>query len=210
MTNEPKQAEHDLAFMKALVQDQGADTRSFGIIYMSAGALYGLQCLLNSALLSGTIAVTDLAWMLIGIVPTALFMAVIFFQGWRNRGMSAGAGTTSRAVKAAFTGAAIATIVMALVFGWVAYQRQDWSIWFLYPVVVCALQGAIWFTAATLRRRTWQGATAIGWFAAAACLGLLIDQTQTYLLALGVALIVCMALPGYIMIRSPAQTRATA
>ncbi|MFT5775731.1 hypothetical protein [Hyphomonas sp.] len=118
--------------------------------------------------------------MLIGIVPTALFMAVIFYQGWRKRIRSAGAGTTSRAVKAAFTEAGIATIVMALVFGWVAYQRQDWSIWFLYPVVVCALQGA----------------TAIGWFAAAACLGLLIDQTQTYLLALGVALIICMALPG--------------
>jgi hypothetical protein len=210
MTHDSRQAEDDLAFMRALVADRGSDTHSFGIIYMSAGVLYGLQCLLNGALLGGAIPTSTPAWILIGVLPTVVFLGVVFYERWRTRGTDAGAGTTSRALKAAFVGGAIANMVVALIIGWVAYERRDWSIWFLFPVVVCAFQGAIWFTVATLRRRAWQGATAICWLASAVALGLLIDYTAAYLVTLGIAFFACMALPGYIMVRSPAQTQATA
>ncbi len=202
MTINPQKAEDDLAYMRALIKDDGSDNRKFGIIYMSAGILYGLQCIANGVLLLDMFPVSPLAWMAVGWLPTILFLIVLFYYIWRDRAQPFGTGTTKRALNAVFAGAGIANLVLAVVFGWVAYQKRDWAIWLLYPVVVCALQGAVWFAAAILRRRIWQGLTALGWFASAATLGLLVSQTLTYILVLGLALFACMAIPGFIMIRS--------
>jgi len=211
MTIDPKTAENDLAFMRALVDDQSSGNRSFGINYLAAGVLYGLQCILNALLLASATPVSTLIWLVLGFLPTMLFLCVNFYTIWQNRSQPFGTGTTKRAVNAAFAGAGIANLILALIFGWVAYGRGDWSIWLMFPVVVCALQGAIWFTASILRRRAWQGLTAFGWFISAIILGLLIDQTNEYLLALGVVLLLCMGLPGFIMLRSdpaPAASKA--
>ena len=208
MTIDSKRAEDDLAFMRAIVEDHGTGDGSFGILYLAAGILYGLQCLLNAALLGADFPVSTLVWLAVGWLPTVLFMIVIFYNAWKHRAQPIGTGTTKRALGAAFAGAGIANVVLALVFGWVAYQKRDWSIWLLYPVIVCALQGAIWFAVSLLRRRFWQGLTSIGWFVSALALGFLLNQTQAYLLALGIALFVCMTLPGFVMLRSSAQNRA--
>lgn len=210
MTLDTKKAEDDLAFMRSLVEDSGFDNRSFGINYFAAGLLYGLQCVANAALLITNAEVSTWVWMSVGWLPTILFLIVNFSTVWMNRSQPFGAGTTKRALNAAFAGGGIANLILALIFGWVAYQKQDWSIWLLFPVVVCALQGSIWFTAAILRRHMWHGLTALGWFISAAVLGLLVDQTELYILVLGLALFLCMALPGFIMMRSFSQKPAKA
>lgn len=202
MTLDPEKAGSDLAFMRSLVEDSGFDNRSFGINYFAAGLLYGLQCLINAALLIANAEVPTWVWMMVGWLPTVLFLIVNFSTLWMNRAQPFGAGTTKRALNAAFAGAGIANLVLSLIFGWAAYQAKDWSIWLLFPVVVCAFQGAVWFTAAILRRNMWHGLTAIGWFASAIVLGLMIEKTQSYILVLGLALFACMALPGLIMMRS--------
>lgn len=210
MTLDPKTAEGDLAFMRALVENHDSDNRSFGTLYMTAGLLYGLQCLANGILLTDGFRAPPLVWMLIGWVPTLLFFIVMFTSVWRDRARPFGTGTTKRALNAAFMGAGISNLILALVFGWVAYQKRDWSIWLLFPVVVCALQGAVWFTAAILRRSLWQGLTATAWFISAAGLGLLVHTAQAYVLGLSLVLFVCMAIPGYIMMRSGSQKRLKA
>jgi len=201
MTIDPKTAESDLAFMRALVADDGSHNRNFGYIYLLAGLLYGAQCLLNWALLISDAEVSPLIWMAVGWLPTILFIVLMVHNSWQNRANPYGTGTTKRAVGAAFTGAGAANAVLALIFGWVAYQKRDWSIWLLFPLVVCALQGAVWCATAILRRNMWHGLTAIGWFLSAIILGLFIDNTLIYVLVLGVALLVCMALPGLIILR---------
>ncbi len=205
MTLDPKTAEADLAFMRALVEDDGSHSRNFGLIYMFAGVLYGLQCFANWALMVSASEVSPLIWMAVGWGPTVLFIIVISHNSWKNRADPYGSGTTKRAVGAAFTGAGIANLILALIFGWVAYQKRDWSIWLLFPVVVCALQGAIWFATAILRRHFWYGVTAIGWFVSAMGLGVLVDQTLDYILVLGLALFAWMALPGFLILRSTQQ-----
>lgn len=209
MIVDPQKAESDLAFMRALVDDDGSHNRNFGYMYLLAGLLYGAQCLLNWALIMTNAQVPGLVWMLAGWLPTAIFLILIFQNSWKNRANPYGKGTTKRAVGAAFTGAGAANFVLALIFGWVAYQKRDWSIWLLFPLVVCALQGAVWFATAILRRNLWHGLTAMGWFVSAVILGLVIDDTPAYVLILGIALFACMALPGFLVLRSASQTRAT-
>jgi hypothetical protein len=210
MTLSSKKAEADLAFMRALVDDDGSHNRNFGFIYLIAGLLYGAQCLLNWALLVTNAQVSPLVWMMVGWLPTVLFLIMNFYNSWQNRANPYGNGTTKRAVGAAFTGAGAANFVLALIFGWVAYQKRDWSIWLLFPIVVCALQGAIWLAIAILRRHIWHGLVAIGWFVSAIALGLFIDNVPTYVLILGVALLACMALPGLLILRASQQTMLNA
>lgn len=208
MSIDSKTAEADLAFMRALVEDDGSHNRNFGFTYLIAGVLYGAQCLLNWALLVSAAQVPGYVWMLVGWLPTGLFLIMISHNSWQNRENPYGSGTTKRAVGAAFTGAGVANLVLALTFGWVAYQNRDWSIWLLFPLVVCALQGAIWLATAILRRHLWHGITAVGWFASAIALGLVIDTVSTYVLVLGVALLACMALPGFLILRASPKMAA--
>lgn len=207
MTLDPQKAGDDLAFMRSLIDDSGFDNRSFGINYFAAGLLYGLQCLINAALLISEAEVSTWVWMAAGWLPTILFLIINFSTVWIHRAQPFGAGTTKRALNATFAGGGIANLLLALIFGWAAYQAKNWSIWLLFPVVVCAFQGAIWFTAAILRRHMWHGLTALGWFIFAAILGLLIDKTEPYILVLGLALFLCMALPGFIMMHSNSPKR---
>ncbi len=89
---------------------------------------------------------------------------------------------------------------MICVFASNAIQQKNLLIWFLYPAVVCAIQGAVWYIAFMLRRRAWLGVVAFGWFATAIALGFLIG-TPDYALVLGVALVLFMAVPGFVLIR---------
>ena len=211
MTMNADTARDDLAFMRALVSEDRNYERGFGLVYGAAGVLYGLQCLINGWMLMAAVSAPAAVWMALGTVPTVLFVFVIIYNFWQRRGQPAfGTGASKRALNGAFAGGGLANLVLAALFGWVAYAREDWTIWFLYPVVVAALQGAIWYAATVIRRRFWTGVTATGWFASTVVLGLLIDDTNAYIMALGVVLLLCMALPGHLIIRSSSENNSTA
>ena len=53
---------------------------------------------------------------------------------------------------AVFASVGIANAVMAMVFGFAAYQRGDFSLYLFFPVVVCAFQGAVWCAIAMIQR----------------------------------------------------------
>lgn len=209
MSLNPQTAQEDLAFMRALVSEGGSFDKSFGVIYGAAGLLYGLQCLINGWLLMSGFAAPSAFWITLGTLPTVLFTIVIIYA-MRQRGdqPALGTGAGKRAVNGAFAGAGIANLVLAAVFGWIAYERGDWATWFLFPVVVAAFQGAIWYAAAILNRRGSSALTALAWFASAVVLGLLINDVNSYLMALGAVLLACMALPGYAIMRGAARQQA--
>ena len=195
-------AQEDLAFMRALVSEDSGYEKRFGLIYGAAGILYGLQCLINGWMLMAGINASSAVWIALGIIPTVLFILVMI-AGLKNaQGEGAfGTGASKRAVNAMFAGGGIANIVLAAVFGWVAYVRGDWSLWFLFPAVVAALQGAAWCAAAITRRSAWSGMVAAAWFVATVMLGLLINDMHAYLTALGAVMFLCMGLPGYVIVR---------
>ncbi len=201
-----EKAREDLAFMKSLVAGDSPAFYETGLIYGAAGLLYGVQCVINWADLAYGWNMPPLAAMINGFLPTVIFMIIIFAVMFRNKakGRSAagfGESVVSRSMGAAFAGAGVANIVLAIVFAAAALKEKDWAVWFYFPVTVTALQGAVWFAVAIVRRRLWMGAVAAGWFLVALAAGLMVRDATTYLLVLGAGMFACMVLPGYALMR---------
>lgn len=188
----------DLAFLRALVNEGPKSQGAAGVIFLTAGLAYGIDCLAYWAQITfGILQGPGMAWGLI-LFPLIVSIPVIAYVSWQGRKF-AEQGVATRALNAAYGSAGIANIVIAVVFGYVASLQKSMLIWLLYPVVICAFQGAVWYVAYMIRRKLWLIGISIGWFLTTVALGLLVRQTQTYLLILGIALIVLMGGPGWAM-----------
>lgn len=200
MNAEAENAQKDLAFLKALVNEGPKAQATAGHVFMVAGICYGLQCVLYWLQITFNLAWPPLAFLLVGFGPVAIFTAFILWMLWRGRKDSQH-GVATRAMNAAFGGAGLANLAMCVVFGYVSSSEKNFLIWLLYPPVTAALQGACWYVAYMIRKKLWLGAVSAGWFATAMALGFLIRDTANYLLLLGIALFVLMVAPGYAMTR---------
>jgi hypothetical protein len=189
----------DLAFMRALVADSGRARMAGGAVFLWGGLLYGLQCFAYWAQGVGLLPLSDQAMFWLAISISALFLVILAFIIWRDRKAPKG-GASSRALTAAFTSAGLANLALTIVFGTTAVREHNFLIWLLYPIVVCAMQGAAWYVAYMIRKRLWLAAVSAGWFITSVALGFTLGSLN-YVLLLGVALLVLMALPGYILLR---------
>jgi len=200
MNAEAENAQKDLAFLKALVNEGPKAQATAGHVFMVGGGLYGVQALLYWAQITFKLTWPPLAFLFVGFAPVVLFVVFLAWIIWRDRKDSQH-GVATRAMNAAFGSAGLANLAMCVVFGYVSSSEKNFLIWLLYPPVTAALQGACWYVAYMIRKKLWLGAVSAGWFATAMALGFLIRDTANYLLLLGVALFVLMVLPGYVMTR---------
>ncbi len=194
-----KNIEADLAFVKALVSEGGRMQISGGALYLAGGLCYGVQCLAQWAHLVGIVNLGMWGNLIAGILPTVIFLAVMCVVLWRDRNAPK-TGVATRALNAAFSSAGLANLFMVGVFGYAAITEKSILIWLLYPITVCAFQGAVWFTAYMIRKESWLAFISTGWFVTTLALGLLIG-TPHYVLVLGVALFVIMGGGGWYMMR---------
>lgn len=198
MNQDSETAHQDLAFLKALVSEGPKAQGAAGVVFLTAGLAYGVDCLAYWAQMTFGLPQTPMvAWTLI-LFPIVILVPVVIGVSWQNR-KSGQQGVATRALNAAYGSAGLANLAIAIVFGYVAASRQSMLIWLLYPVVICAFLGAVWYVAYMIRRKLWLACVSIGWFLTTVALGLLIRQTQTYLLILGIALIVLMGGAGWTM-----------
>jgi hypothetical protein len=201
MNAELESARDDLAYMRSLI---GGGTErmlaTIGEAFFWAGLLYGAQCGLHALQVVGLAPGTGLPALAIAWVPTILFCAVLTVIVWKSRKAPEG-GPSSRALGAVFQGAGLANLVMAFVFAYGAYKFETPGLWLYHPVVVCMFQGVAWYVAWVILRRAWLGFVAIGWFATTVGLGSVIGDGGWYLAILSVALIVLMAIPGWVIWR---------
>jgi hypothetical protein len=199
-------AEADLAFMRALVDGGRQPALMAGpSIYLAAGLLYGAQCLYFLVEL-----LTPIHWpgplsLAVTIGVNIAFFAWLIFVLVREKGRVVGGSSQSRAPNAMFGATGLANLGFILVFAANAISRGDFTFWLLYASTVFILQGAAWYVAFLIRRKGWMALTALGWFASGIALGLLLHNITAYLAVCAAALFLCMALPGWIMIR---QNRA--
>jgi len=200
MTNTTQSAQDDLAFMRGLVEGGGPIPTAFGETYLAAGLIYGLQILIQSSQALGLPALPPLAGLLAGILPTVIFVPVLVWIIWRNRGAGQG-GATSRAVGATFGCIGLANLALICVIGSVALRQKSLETWLIYPCVVFVLQGAAWLVSCALRKRAWQGLVGVGWFAAAIGMALCIGSLAQYAVIAGVSMLVLMVAPGAVMMR---------
>ncbi|MGH6910863.1 MAG: hypothetical protein ACREE0_21420 [Phenylobacterium sp.] len=202
MSDTTPSVQDDLAFMRALAGGGGTSfLRNFGEVYFATGVCYSLQIVGHGAQFAFGWFTESLAAAILGIGPTVVVVALIVWLNWRRRNSSAG-GTVAKAVGAMFGAVGIANLVMVAVVGLQAWRMQSIQVWLIYPCIVMAFQGAAWMAAWTLRRRGWMGLVGVGWFATAIAMGAYIPNMPGYLAALLAGLVLCMALPGYAMMRT--------
>lgn len=201
MNAELESARDDLAYMRSLVSGGAAMQSTIGEAFTWAGALYGGQCLLHWLQTLHLLPESGLAALVIAFGPTAVFCVILGIIIWKDRKKPAH-GVASRALGAVFQGAGLANLVMAIVFAYGAGKAESFGLWLYHPIVVCMIQGVAWYVAWAILRRAWLGLVALGWFVTTLALGVaLYIDIGVFLLVLGVALIVCMAIPGWVIWR---------
>lgn len=195
--------EHDvsanLAFVRALVSEGGRAQMSGGVLFLVAGVAYGLQCIAQWAGLVGLVPLGLVGNLIVGILPTVIFMVAVGWVWWLDRN-SGPKGVATRALNAAFGSAGLANLFMVFLFGYNAWRHNSIAIWMYYPAVVCAFQGAVWYVAYMIRQKLWLAGVSAGWFLTTVALALLID-TSYYVLVLGLAMFFLMGGSGYTMTR---------
>jgi hypothetical protein len=194
-------ARDDLAYLRSLVSGTGAMQATIGECFFWAGLLYGGQCVLHWMQTLHLVPEQGLGALLIAFVPTVVFCGVLTWIIWKDRKTKV-TGVAARALGAVFQGAGLANLVMALVFAYGATKAESFGLWLYHPIVVCMFQGVAWFVAWSILRHAWLGFVAAGWFVTTVALGVaLYADIGTYLLVLGIALIILMAIPGWVMWR---------
>ena len=208
MTSDLQSARDDLAYMRGLVDGTGPMQATIGECFFWAGILYGGQCFLHWLQALGLAPESGVAALAIVWLPTVLFCGVLAVIIWKDRKTKV-TGVASRALGAVFQGAGLANLVMAFVFGYGAARAENFGLWLYHPIVVCMFQGVAWFVAWQILRKTWLGFVAAGWFVTTMALGVAIfGDTTTYLPILAIALVVLMAVPGWIIWRAAKKAAA--
>jgi hypothetical protein len=211
MTDPTESARDDLAFVRALMSESGQVQSSLGQALLAGGVCYGVQCLLQGVFAAG-VQVPVAVHLIVGFAPTILFLIAITVIAMRDRSRSQHSVGT-RAINAAFGGGGLAAMTTALIFGYLAYRTQNMGTWLLHPIMICVVQGTVWYTAYAVRRRGWYGLVAGGWFGTSLLLAWLLGRGNEalmplFLLILAAALLGLMALPGWIMTRAGARQPA--
>lgn len=206
MPTDIESARDDLAYMRSVVSSGGAMQSTIGEAFTWAGGLYGGQCLLYWLQTLHLIPEGDVVGLTIAVGPTIIFCVILGIIIWKDRKQPV-TGVAARALGAVFQGAGIANLVLAIVFAYGATKAESFGLWLYHPIVVCMVQGVAWYVAWAIMRRTWLGFVAIGWFITTIALGVtLYIDIGTFLLVLGIALIVLMAIPGWVIWRGAKKT----
>jgi len=203
MKDPTESARDDLAFVRALMSESGQVQDSLGQALLWAGACYGVQCLIQSWLSTG-VPVPVAVHLVVGILPTVMFLVAIIRITVRDKGMSKHSVGT-RAINAAFGSGGLAALSTALIFGFLAFRTQNMGTWLLHPIMICVVQGTIWYIAHAVRRRGWYGLVSAGWFLCSLVLAGLLGMggpIPLFLLILGAAMLGLLALPGYCLMRA--------
>ncbi len=202
MTMDADTAREDLAFLKAIVAERPVNLQLAGLLYGSAGVIYGVQTLICALAMSGYAILGEATYGISALVANIGYLALVLVVELTNRKRPRAKGTAGRALTAAFAGVGIANGVTAIGFGLANLNGFPTDIWMLFPIIVCAFQGACWFIASFIIRRGWTWAVSIGWYLSAAGLPLLVASTLSYMYALSAILFLLLGAPGYIMWRA--------
>lgn len=201
MASDLETARDDLAYMRSLVSGGAAMQATIGEAFTWAGALYGVQCLLHWLQTLHLMPEEGLGALAIAFAPTVVFCVILGIIIWKDRKRPP-TSAAARSLNAVFQGAGLANLVMAFVFGYGAARAENFGLWLYHPIVVCMFQGVAWYVAWNIVRQSWLALVAAGWFITTIALGIAVfGDIGTYLLVLGVALILLMSVPGAIIWR---------
>ena len=205
MTKKPtaQSAEADLAFLRSIVEGDRRPPMTLAICYLAGGLLYGVQCLFHLGQMLGLVRWPDLASLIFVVGITVAFLAILTWAILTDRKSGAGqrGPSSSRTLNAAFSATGMTNAAVVIIFAVGAIRDGDFSIWLYYAAIVFALQAAAWYVSWLIRKKGWMLATALGGWATAVALGVLVREPFWYLVVCTMALFLLFALPGWHMFR---------
>ncbi|HRH20763.1 MAG TPA: hypothetical protein PLE81_09020 [Brevundimonas sp.] len=205
MTKKPtaQSAEADLAFLRSIVEGDPRPPMTLAICYLAGGLLYGIQCLFHLGQVLGLVRWPDLASLIFVVGITVAFLAILTWAILTDRKSGAGqrGPSSSRTLNAAFSATGMTNAAVVIIFAVGAIRDGDFSIWLYYAAIVFALQAAAWYVSWLIRKKGWMLATALGGWATAVALGVLVREPFWYLVVCTMALFLLFALPGWHMFR---------
>ncbi|MBU1345779.1 MAG: hypothetical protein KKA16_02380 [Alphaproteobacteria bacterium] len=203
--------EADLAFLRSVISGGGPHPHmGMGVAYLAGGLLYGFECLFHVGQILGWIRWSALPSLIFVAAITVVMIAVLVWVARMDRQFAKPGPIVARTMNAAFTATGMVNLAVIIIFGVGSARDQDFAVWLYYPAMVFALQAAAWWVAWCLRRKVWMLATAIGGWATAVALGVLVREPLAYLAVCTAALFGLFAAPGWIMLRASLEARRIA
>ena len=200
MTDEMQSIRDDLAFLKALANDDGPLPRMMGLQLLVPGVLYGVPTILAWAISRGLAPLPQSFAGQLGIWPTAIYLPILFVLLALTRRPPP--GTATRAIVAAWSGVGLTTLSMvAAIFIAGARLHVD-GIWQVWTSVCFSLWGAAWWVLAVLRRDKSWFVVAAGSLITAVINACLVN-TPEVLLGCGLGILCWLGGPGLIIALSP-------
>jgi len=207
MTEEKIQTlKDDIAFMRALAQEGSSAPLLGGSILVAAGVTFAVAGVVHWSVMSGLV---NLPKGTVGLVwPAALFVFLGLLVWLRRRG-NARPGAQSpgnRAAGAAWAAIGWSIFVISLAIAILSARTQSYIPTLIFPPLILGLYGMGWSVAAAMSGKRWIWMTAIGSYAGALLVAWLAIDPVVYLVY-SAALLLLMALPGYILMRQePSDT----
>lgn len=193
MTDAAQTARGDLAFLKAVVDDNGPMPWIFGAHLLTPGLAFGGNFILIWAIYAGRMQWPS-DWMnftwLPGTIVYLPILAVLLVMGARGPAP----GPTGRVFAAAWgtVGLMSAATVSVLV---IASYRAGMQFVMVWPPLIFVLYGGAWSVVAFIRRQIWLGLVALGSFITASIAAATMTTPEVWLVdAAGILLV--MAAPG--------------
>lgn len=211
MTPQAPTAQENLAFLRALVDQPARADVAGGKFFLVTGLIWAFDAFVLWFKYAGLLpmsAAQEIAF--VGAVTVVwIVLATLLRWGGPKRGAAPPVGAAARALGTASI-AVGAMMVLTLVVFVVTALRSEFlgaAIFRVYPSMMFAGFGALWFAAFMIWRRLWLLGVALGWFAAAVAYVAVDDVPATIALA-GLSMLLLLALPGAMLMREGRKEEA--
>ncbi len=194
------QLESEIAYMKSLAVSGGRGPLKNGANLFWAGLLYGAAAVAQYAIIKGYLPqglwVTAGVWLGVSLAYAVIIAVTV---GGGRKGVEAPA---SRASHSAWSGVALGLLAFFAAMIVMASKVADFNTMsFLLAPIVLVLYGVGWWVSAAASGTGWLRIVALGSFAAAPVLCLLVNRPEQ-MLAYAAALVLFAMIPGFILMRA--------
>jgi hypothetical protein len=189
----------DIAFIKALTQDDLRLPARDWAVMIVAGAIFGAMgvraWLMSSGLWEAPAAWRP--WMLLDAPALFVLSLALIFRRY-PKGPK---GTKSRTISAAWSAVGVGVAAMSIAFGAASWRAGTIDVMGLFTPMLFILYGMAWWIAYRVRLQPSLMWVAFGSFATAAATGLLVGRPELWL-AEAVGLVLWVTIPGIVGLRA--------
>jgi hypothetical protein len=193
----------DITYLRGLAE-QGRSTPILGGVFLAAaGVIFGAACFIQWAMmLRGADAVAPILELWGGAMLLFALVWTMAFLHMRRKGVLA-VGVSNTTFHMSWFGCGIGITVSCIGVGVAGAVVHSPLVMLAYPPMVFAFYGSAWLVTGALARRRWMYGVSAAAYSFAVIVALL--SAQAWLLpAMGVALVVTLAIPGFLLMRETA------